>query len=393
MLLILLRPFTTARLEVSRPVSASFAGMVRDAMGIEVSPTDATLEPRSQPDDGRPALAFSGGADSMAALAVLPDSTLPVFLRRISPAGEEVRGLYREDAAMHTIAELEQRHGITVEMVESDVEHIRGPVGFTTDWVNALPAILLADRLGIDSISWGHVAEELYNVAFERWVDWGTRLAEEGWDRVFGAAGLDFSTPVAGVSEVGTALINRGSPFGDLGESCIRGEVGAPCRNCAKCFRKSLLRNALDDRWPDDEGFERLFAIRDVWRNIDKVPMPREDVFSFIASRYRGRNGRMRLLAERLSTDEPLTWIERWYPPSAAHFPRRHAALVTRRLDRFLERMTEAEQAQFKAWNVAERVDEATAREQGAVLAELSKPAPAKPVTPPPAAPPSPPPS
>ena len=51
--------------------------------------------------------------------------------------------------------------------------------------------------------------------------------------------------PIAGVSEVGTAIIAHKSPTGMAAQSCIRGTWGEPCQKCWKCFRKELLSIAL----------------------------------------------------------------------------------------------------------------------------------------------------
>jgi len=208
--LLLVQPFTGRSLVVDRPVSPGFAAAALGAMRRVVGPVDRELAPRPMPGDGRPGLAFSGGADSMAALSVLPATAVPIFLRRIAPDRAAAHSFYSDEAAVHACLHLSARHGMDVATVESDIEHLRTPIGFPTDWANAVGAVLLADRFNLDSISWGLIAESAYRIGHEEYQDWATR--RRAWAAVFEAAGLHFSAPVAGVSEVGTAMIVDASP-------------------------------------------------------------------------------------------------------------------------------------------------------------------------------------
>ena len=65
------------------------------------------------------ALAFSGGADSVAALSVMPGSTIPIFLSR--PNSED--SMYDSDAALMICKELSDL-GYDVKIVDSNLEMI-----------------------------------------------------------------------------------------------------------------------------------------------------------------------------------------------------------------------------------------------------------------------------
>ena len=54
---------------------------------FKVEPENTEVEPYECPDSSRLALAFSGGVDSTAALALMPENTVCVFLDR--PIKEE----------------------------------------------------------------------------------------------------------------------------------------------------------------------------------------------------------------------------------------------------------------------------------------------------------------
>ena len=200
-------------------------------------------------------------------------------------------------------------------VVESDAEHVRRPIGFTTDWINAAGAILLAEHERLDSLAWGLIAESAYQIGHESYEDWAERAAA-GWGPVFEAAGLPMCQAVAGVSEVGTATIVRDAPEGPVAQSCVRGPFGAPCRDCAKCVRKSLLDAALRGVWPDDADLDTLFATRDARKSLEKVPIKHEDVVAWSAGRYTGAHPTMRLLQARTrSGDQDLDWLTRTYGP------------------------------------------------------------------------------
>ena len=353
--LLLVQPFTRRSLVVDRPVSPVFAAAALGAMRRDVGAVDRGLAPRPMPANGRPGLAFSGGSDSIAALSVLPETAVPVFLRRITPDGAAVRSLYRDEAAVHACAELSARHGFEVATVESDIEYLRTPIGFPTDWANALGAVLLADRFNLDSISWGLVAESAYRIGHEEYQDWATRRT--AWAAVFEAAGLHFTAPVAGVSEVGTAAIVAASPYRDLAQSCIRGSVGIPCRNCWKCFRKSLLEAAIESRWPSDDELDALFRIPEVGRKLNNLPIAHENVIAWLVARYPGRHPKMAIVRQRVGAGElQLDYLQRWYGPSAALFPARHGATITARLDGYLDRMGDSDVQRFRAWTMHKRL-------------------------------------
>lgn len=76
-------PFVGKSLTFPKPVSKRFAdhhnlGTSRYVIG----PVDVSLKPWSPAKNARPGLAFSGGVDSTASLALMPPNTVPVFMDR-----------------------------------------------------------------------------------------------------------------------------------------------------------------------------------------------------------------------------------------------------------------------------------------------------------------------
>lgn len=348
--LLMAQPFSTS-VNMARGVSPELADAAAAMVGPTIGPVDPALTPRVRPAGGRVGLAYSGGVDSTAALAVLPADTVSCFLNRVDPPREPMPSAYSPAAALHACLELDKQGRRTV-VVDSDVEHLRIPVGFTSHFVNAAGAILLAEHERLDSLAWGVIAESAYGIGHERYVDWRSRNAR-WWGPTFAAAGLPMCNPVAGVSEVGTAMIVRRAPEGAVAQSCVRGEVDAPCRNCAKCVRKLLLDAAITGAWPDDAGLDALFRTRQASKFLGQQPIKHENVVAWIAGRYTGTNLTMRRLQERTrSGEQDLDWLTRSYGPAIELLPEPHRATISANLGRFLAPMTPADEAAMQAWDM-----------------------------------------
>ena len=200
------------------------------------SPVNEELEGIVKPSRGRPGLAFSGGADSTAALAIMPRSTVPIFLNR--PIFGKSK--YNSEAALESCRILSEV-GYEVMVVESDLEYIREPVGFPSDIANCIPAILTSRHLGLDSIAFGTVLESAYGVGHQKYINYPKGAHFRFFGTMLKSVGLEMSLPIAGVSEVGTAIINNNSNMGHLSQSCIRGPPGNHAIIVGNAFVKSCL--------------------------------------------------------------------------------------------------------------------------------------------------------
>lgn len=339
-------------LTMSGAVSPQFAEAVRQGLGIAVGPVDPTLSPRPRPASGRAGLAYSGGVDCTAALTVMPDTTAAYFLDRVVPPGGEWAGAYRKDAALHACAELAAT-GRVVRTVESDVEFVRTPHGFPHDLANAIPALLHADTDHLHAIGWGAILESTYQVGSLRYRPYTASPFVTGFGPAFEAVGLPVYNPVAGVSEVGTAIITRRSPYGGFAQSCMRGTVGEPCRRCWKCARKILLESALSGSWPKQIEIVRMLTRKNTPGYLRKEPLKHEGVVAYFAQRYprRDPDDLLRLLAERVSGYD-VDWLARWYAPSLDTAPIELRAPTASRLDAFLPRMTDADEGRLVGWDL-----------------------------------------
>ena len=311
------------------------------------SDSGMSAEPNRTPDNSRPGLAFSGGADSTAALSVMPGNTVPVFMNR--PMRKN--SMYDSDAPLQS-CELLKQIGYDVKVVNCDLEYLRKPVGFPSDLAHAIPIILLSGNLGIDSIAFGTILESAYGIGHEHYIDYPNGSHKRFYGTLLSAAGLQISLPVAGVSEVGTAIIVENSPLGELSQSCIRGKRRLPCMRCWKCFRKELLSMALfPGREIDLEGMMRNSS--EVQIRLSAYPISHENVVTYSIQKIDvSKYPFLRPLRNRLDTKLNLSLLSSWYSPSKELVPERYRLSVIEKISKFVPPMTEEQEQILENWNM-----------------------------------------
>jgi len=368
--LLLVSPFAARRIVMPRPVSQGLAEAASALVRLEVGPIDGALGPRRTPDDGVPGLAYSGGIDSTAAMAVLPKSTRLYFLDRLLPRGYS--GLYSPEAAKAACAHLRSERRSVLE-VKSDLEELRSPIGFPVDWANALPLVLLADKERIDSACFGTVLESAYRVGHERYLDFPERPYYKRWNGMFSAAGLPLSLPVAGLSEIATSKLVLGSPYRSVAQSCVRGRSHEPCLQCYKCFRKQLLQSILDGSTAPNDSVDRLLQAPDVRDLLLHHPLKHGNVIAYTACRYQGNHPvllALRGLTRSYTTD--TSWMERWYAPSIHLVPKRYRDHVKTAILSVLRTMSREDEQRVRSWHI-EITDAAARTHRRVVLRALRK--------------------
>ncbi|MCB7137203.1 DUF6395 domain-containing protein [Cellulosimicrobium marinum] len=352
--ILVLVPFVGRRLVLDVPLSEQFAAACRAALPFDVETTQSSSTVTARAAGPRPGLAFSGGVDSTAALAVMPTDTVAVFLDRVAGTGQRPSRLYVKDSAL-AACDMVEALGYETYRVRSNLEHVRRPVGFPVDWANGVPAVLLADHLGLGSVSWGMVAESGYRVGHASFVELTDRAIYTRWSALLLGAGLEFGAPVAGVSEVGTTLVESRSRLAGVGQSCIRGPKGQPCLSCAKCLRKSLLDAAIKGRTVPAAEVEHLLRAPGTDTILLGSPIKHENVYRWLAPRLEvtGASAAWDALRRRLT--EPVVevdWCSRWYEPSAAVIPGHFRDETVASIGTFLDPMTPADRAAFASWDL-----------------------------------------
>lgn len=284
--ILLSHPFIAGRLNININVSPSFRNAIRHISRYKIHfPDGSDVIPYAAPADARPGLSYSGGMDSAAALLLMPKETVAVFLDRPSkPFDTRLslpgRSLYNNSAALANLKQIEGL-GWEVHAVNSDLEFLRSPLGFPTDMATAVPLIVNASALRLDSVAYGTIMESAYRVGHARSRNYMTSGHHKLWAPLFEAAGLPLNLPVAGLSEVMTSTIVDQSPLSKTARSCIRGIFPKVCNNCWKCFRKQLVDRRLREEVVDDRFLLPWLKVREVKLKMKQRPIPHENVLSW----------------------------------------------------------------------------------------------------------------
>ena len=352
--ILICEPFIGKEITLPKPVSKKFFdGHSKVTSRYKIRNFDDKLRPRKVKDDYLPALAFSGGVDSTAALSIMPHSTIPIFLDR------PLRGssLYNKDAAYQSCLEV-SRLGYDMKIIESDLEYVRDPVGFPVDVANSVPAILMADYLRLDSIAFGTIMEASYGVGHKQFRDYpnGNHYTHVGG--MFAAAGIPFNLPVAGISEVGTSIIVEKSSLGFVAQSCIRGSWGSPCKNCWKCFRKIILDAAIQDGNVDEDLVSNIFRNHEALRFVSGIPIKHENVLTWATNKLDIDYELFSLLKKRVRGDtHSFSWMNKWFPESEIVLHEKYRDEIKQNIARYLETMTEEECKLLREWSMKDMID------------------------------------
>jgi hypothetical protein len=305
-------PWTRRRVTFDRPVSAAVARALHDGWGVEAGPVGA--DPRT---GARLAISYSGGADSAAVAAILPEAPLLTFQRISHPRVPNRWTHYRSD----TLAQLARDTGRDVTVVQSDLEFlVRHPrPGYPEHHAVAIGAILLAGELDLGGVAFG------YEIG-SRWLGGGRYVhrftpdnpmwsAHGPWGRLFTAAGLSLVLPVAGISEAMTMRIALGSVLRDQVRWCLRGDRAGPCGRCGKCLYKELIQAAIERR-PLQTTITADRPVARKWQQ--PPPYGGQEMIEYGCARVPGiETTPFATAAGHLqATEESTRWLERCYPPA-----------------------------------------------------------------------------
>lgn len=358
-------PFIGKELTFPKPVSQQFSDFHHSKSSrYTVGPVDETLEPWSPSENSRPGLAFSGGVDSTAALALMPPTTAPIFMDR--PLRK--KSLYDKHAVHYSCLEVE-RLGYDMHVILCDLEYVRSPVGFPVDVANSVPAVLMAEYLNLDCIGFGTIMESTYGTGHRRYRDYPNGHHYTLWGGLFKAAGLPFILPVAGISEVGTSMIVNKAPLGTLSQSCMRGTWKKPCLNCWKCFRKQLLDNAIIGNQLDSNYLDDIFNNKEACRFLARVPIKHENILTWSTYRLNSEHALFKLLKDRVrGSEDALDWLGKWYSPSIELMPEKYRSAVKEKILKYLPIMDLEDENKLMSWDMKDLIESDTVAQQSESL-------------------------
>lgn len=367
-IIMMVNPFVGEILDLKFDVSKRFLDKVSSVIsryqvrcqGHDVTP----LEKRGN----RPGLAFSGGADSSAALSVLPKDLCLVFLERPMRTNSH----YDSSAPLeicHRLIEV----GYDVSIIETNLEYLREPVGFPTDLANAIPAILHSEDLELDSIAFGTVLESAYGIGHEHFTDYSEGSHFRFFSTLFESVGLELNLPTIGISEVGTAIIGHGAPGGSLQQSCIRGSLFSPCYTCWKCFRKELLNYALGFT-AISPNFQEMMRSKEIQQRLCSFPISHENVITYSLQRIElSEINQLKILSKKLDMRSELSFLEEWYAPSIEFVPRKYRFIVREKIMQYLPAMRLESEELVTNWQMEEHLSSSSAKSGQERLLKLWK--------------------
>lgn len=251
-------------------------------------------------------VAYSGGVDSTAALKLLPEP-IAVYTQIVKPSA-----IHKMDNAL---AALRERNGISIKSNYDELPKLFGKSpGFYGSGAFTITLVLLADHLDLHTVADGNVLEAVYLQSAH---GHGTKYVSKDRSSIlkrFEMAGLHYSMPCAGLTEVSTEKIVGDAEF-VMG--CMRGDLGQPCNNCAKCYRKSALAGS-----PISSCAEAEKKI-----NRDYVQMLPSLLWSV------SKNG---LEHPKLSSmEKDISWVDKWYADSIKYISPRLRTHFSERLKAF----------------------------------------------------------
>ncbi|SET29673.1 DUF6395 domain-containing protein [Nonomuraea wenchangensis] len=339
-------PWTRRRVLFDRAISAEVAAALHDGWGVEAGPVGA--ERRSPgPTLG---ISYSGGADSVAAATIFPESPFLHFRRVPHRRIPNRWPHYRSDV----LAKLAAKTGREVTTVTSDLEYTLAEPrpGYPEHHAVAAGALLLADQLGLGGLGFGYEMGS-------RWLGGGRYLhrytpdnpmwSPHGkWGRLFAAAGVHLVLPVGGVSEATTMRLALNSDLREQVRWCLRGTDG-PCRDCGKCLYKELIQAAVERRPLNTPvTAERPFARK--W--LRKPPYGGQEMIEYGLARVPGIENT--LFGPALdffeATEESTSWLDHCYPPAIEEIPEAWRAQAAAYMTENVGMMTEAETRRVENW-------------------------------------------
>jgi hypothetical protein len=349
-----IRPFIGSRLDLSFGVSTDLAEWMQRKHRILLTRTDDRQAPRRPPERVVPAMMFSGGMDSMAASLLMPPDTHHLFLDRIA----HLRPHERTDSLIELTGQREacravQANGRPVHIVTDDHEHLFVPYPMWHANMALLPALYLADSLGLGTIDSGSVLDAKYFTGYHRGdaSRWRMRKslevgAREDPDDLLSAAGLRRAESIGGLSEVATTIVVGRTPYREKSFSCYYPADGNFCMRCDKCFKKLLLLHIADNQEVPEQLFGHFLSIPHLAAIFRRPYFDWHHVWYYLFQKIKCRHWFVQELQRQTREGPDLSCLEKWYPKAQVEMEPAYADIVRANIDRQVGTMS-AEEVDF----------------------------------------------
>lgn len=254
----------------------------------------------------RVGVAYSGGVNSTAAFNLLPNP-IAVYTQVSNPSA-----IHKLDNAL---AALRERNGIAIKSNYDELPKLFGKSsGFYGAGGFTISLVLLADHLDLHTVADGNVLETVYLYSM---YGHGTKYAPRDHSALlkrFEQAGLNYCMPCAGLTEVSTTKIAGESAF-VMG--CMRGDLGSPCNNCAKCYRKNALSG------------HAVVSCKEAETKINK------EFVSMLPSLLWAIENKGLEHPKLSNIKKDIGWVDKWYADSIKYVPEGLRDFFSQRLQNF----------------------------------------------------------
>jgi len=352
-----IRPVVASRLELPFAVSVDLAEWMQSRHGVCLERVDDRQPPRRPPQEAVPALIFSGGMDSMAASLLMPAGTHHLFLDRIVHR----RPHERFDALVDQVRQREacrevQAAGAPVHITADDHEHLFVPYPRWHSDMAILPALYLADSLGLNTIDSGEVLDAKYFGGYHQGGVTGWRMRPPaGRIDPYGfleQVGLQRADSIGGLSEVATTAVVGRSRYRDKSFSCYYPSDDAFCMRCDKCFKKLLLRHVVEDQEVPESLMEHFLGFPHLAAIFSRPYFDWHHQWYYIFQKMRCRHWFARELQRQAQKGPDLSCLEKWYPKATADMNPAYSDVVLANIGREVDTMSAGEVSRLESMEV-----------------------------------------
>ena len=246
--------------------------------------TNSTINNDIRTNNNIPSIAYSCGTDCTAGLIVMPKNTHVCFLDRTIPLNKD--SIYNKDNIYYTL-DILINNNYNVNIIKTNMEYLREPVGFPVDIACGIPNILLSDIFGYDSIAYGYAnhhkeflesnIEYICTGTFKLYTNHYKPKTDEiikkyqtydFWNNLYKSVGLFLHFPIMGLTEIMTQKIVSKSILSGVIKSCMRGNIDKSCNRCMKCFKTNIVKTITNNGSIDNIKLNQI--IKQIDNDIEK---------------------------------------------------------------------------------------------------------------------------
>ena len=285
------------------------------------------------------AISFGGGTDSMAVHALYPEAVI------VHETTQLANGSIVPDDAIKYINHLTSQNKLAFSIATNNRRTVAKPSGWTS-WASAVAtSVLIATDYDIGYITTGTIFGTAFFQNGKKYFPASDPNKINRWNNAFNTIGLKLFSPVAGITEVGTASICNQSNLLDWAVSCQHNN-GNECHKCSKCFRKDtiLSRFGIKSLTP---SLMEVYTANGIHDFLNKKPLYFGHIFKYtLPSLPLSYN----LIQYVNDLPEVENWIDKYYKEGLKLVPDELRLDLEIRINKFLKPMDDVYNPVIENW-------------------------------------------